>query len=186
VTATEAERHFTAAELQDRLAAVHGAPADVGRVELVVRRPAEGERETPGEAELDLERGLVGDRWALGRSHGRPPSLEAQITVMSARAVELVAGSRERWPLAGDQLYVELDIGEENLPPGTRLAVGTAVLEVSHEPHTGCKKFVSRFGRDAMLLVNSPEGRALRLRGMNTRIVEPGVVRPGDEIRKLA
>jgi MOSC domain-containing protein YiiM len=185
MTATDAERHFTAAELQERLQDVHGAPADLGRVELVTRRPAEGERELLDEAQLDLERGLVGDRWSLGRSHGRAPNLDAQLTLMSTRAAELVAGSRDRWHLAGDQLYVELDISEENLPPGTRLAVGTAVLEVSHEPHTGCKKFVSRFGMDAMLFVNSPAGRALRLRGMNTRIVEPGVVRPGDEIRKL-
>jgi MOSC domain-containing protein YiiM len=158
----------------------------VGRVELVVRRPVSGERELLDEATLDLEQGVVGDRWSLGRSHGRPPNLLAQVTLMSARAAELVAGDRERWALAGDQLYVELDISEENLPPGTRLAVGTAVLEVSDEPHTGCKKFVGRFGKDAMRFVNSPEGRALRLRGMNTRIVEPGLVRPGDEIRKLA
>jgi hypothetical protein len=161
VTTTDAERHFTIDELEGRLPAVHGAPVEVGRVELVIRRPAEGRRELLDEATLDLERGVVGDRWSL-------------------------AGEKERWPLAGDQLYVELDLSEENLPPGTRLAAGTAVLEVSDEPHTGCKKFVARFGMDAMLLVNSPEGRALRLRGMNTRIVEPGVVRPGDEIRKLA
>jgi len=185
MTTADAERHFTADELEGRLPAARGAPVEVGRVELVLRRPVEGERELLDEAELDLERGLVGDRWSLGRSHGRPPNLRAQVTLMSARAADLVAGSKERWALAGDQLYVELDISEENLPPGTRLAVGTAVIEVSDEPHTGCKKFVNRFGKDAMLLVNSPEGRALRLRGMNTRIVEPGVVRPGDEIRKL-
>jgi MOSC domain-containing protein YiiM len=105
---------------------------------------------------------------------------------MSARAAELVAGTRERWALAGDQLYVDLDISESNLPPGTRLAAGTAVVEITPPPHTGCKKFVERFGREAMLFVNSPEGRALRLRGVNARVVEPGVVRPGDEIRKLA
>ena len=186
MTTTDAERHFTTDELDERLPAVHGAPAEVGRVELVLRRPVEGQRELLDEATLDLEGGVVGDRWSLGRSHGRPPNLLAQVTLMSARAADLVAGDRERWALAGDQLYVELDISEENLPPGTRLAVGTAVLEVSDEPHTGCKKFVGRFGMDAMRFVNSPEGRALRLRGMNTRIVEPGVVRPGDEIRKLA
>jgi MOSC domain-containing protein YiiM len=185
MTTADAERQFTTAELEGRLPAVHGAPAEVGRVELVLRRPVEGERELLDEAELDLERGVVGDRWALGRSNGRPPNPRAQVTIMSARAADLVAGTKERWALAGDQLYIELDISEENLPPGARLAVGTAVIEVSDEPHTGCKKFVNRFGMDAMLLVNSPEGRALRLRGMNTRIVEPGVVRPGDEIRKL-
>jgi MOSC domain-containing protein YiiM len=185
MTTADAERHLTAAELEARLPDVHGAPTDVGRVDLVTRRPVEGEREILDAAELDLEQGLVGDRWSKGRSNGRPPNLRAQLTLMSVRAAELVAGSRERWALAGDQLYVDFDIGEENLPPGTRLAVGTAVIEVSDEPHTGCKKFVRRFGLDAMLLANSPEGRALRLRGMNTRIVEPGIVRPGDEIRKL-
>jgi MOSC domain-containing protein YiiM len=186
VTTTDAERHFTAAELEERLPGVRGAPTDSGLVELVTRRPVEGERELLDEAELHLVDGLVGDRWSKGRSNGRPPNRDAQLTLMSVRAAELMAGTRERWALAGDQLYVELDISEENLPPGTRLAVGTAVIEVSDEPHTGCKKFVQRFGMEAMLLVNSPEGRALRLRGMNTRIVEPGVVRPGDEIRKLA
>jgi len=185
MTTTDAERHYTTAELEERLPMVDGTPADVGRVELVIRRPAEGRREVLDEAMLDLEHGVVGDRWSLGRSHGRPPNVKAQVTLMSARAAGLVAGSKERWPLAGDQLYVELDISEANLPPGTRLAIGTAVVEVSDEPHTGCKKFVTRFGTDAMRFVNSPEGRALRLRGMNTRIVEPGVVRPGDEIRKL-
>jgi MOSC domain-containing protein YiiM len=185
MTTTDAERHFTAVELEERLARVSGAPTDRGRVELVTRRPVEGERELLDAAQLDLVQGLVGDRWSNGRSNGRRPNLDAQLTLMSARAADLVAGTKERWALAGDQLYVELDISEENLPPSTRLAVGTAVVEVTHEPHTGCKKFVQRFGMDAMLLVNSPEGRALRLRGMNTRIVEPGVVRPGDEIRKL-
>ena len=185
MTTTDAERHFTTSELDERLPHVRGAPADSGLIELVTRRPAEGQRELLDEAELHLDDGLVGDRWSLGRSHGRPPNLDAQLTLMSARAADLVAGARERWALAGDQLYVEFDISEANLPPGTRIEVGTAVVEVSDEPHTGCKKFVQRFGTDAMLLVNSPEGRALRLRGMNTRIVEPGVVRPWDDIRKL-
>ena len=92
---------------------------------------------------------------------------------MNARAAALVAGDRERWPLAGDQLYVDLDLSGENLPPGTRLAIGSAVVEVTDEPHTGCKKFSARFGLDALEFVNSPEGRALNLRGINTRVVEP-------------
>jgi MOSC domain-containing protein YiiM len=185
VTIADPERHFAAEELEARLPRMLDAPVDEGRVELVVRRPQEGERELLDSAELDLVDGLVGDRWSKGRSHGRPPNVETQLTLMSARAADVVAGTRERWPLAGDQLYVDLDISEANLPPGTRLAVGTAVLEVTPPPHTGCKKFVQRFGMDAMLFVNSPEGRALRLRGMNARVVEPGVVRPGDGIRKL-
>jgi MOSC domain-containing protein YiiM len=178
------ERHFSTAELEARLEDVRAAPADAGRLELVVRRPVEGEREELDAGELDLVEGLVGDRWAHGK-RGRTPDPATQLTLMSARAAELVAGSRERWALAGDQLYVDIDLSEANLPAGTRLAIGEAVVELSAEPHTGCKKFVSRFGLEAMLFVNSPEGRALRLRGANARVVEPGVVRPGDEVRKL-
>ena len=104
---------------------------------------------------------------------------------MNARATALVAGDRERWPLAGDQLYVDLDLSGEHLPPGTRLAIGTAVIEVTADPHTGCKKFSERFGLEALMFVNSPEGRALNLRGINTRIVQSGTVRVGDTIHKL-
>jgi len=180
-----AERHLTPAELEAGLDHLRGAPADVGRVELVLRRPAEGEREILEAAELTPEDGVVGDRWSLGRRQ-RPPNPETQLTLMSARAAELVsAGPRQRWALAGDQLYVDLDLSEANLPTGTRLAVGTAVVELTPPPHTGCKKFVQRFGLDAMRFVNSPEGRSLRLRGANARVVERGIVRPGDEIRKL-
>jgi MOSC domain-containing protein YiiM len=179
------ERHFETAELEAGLDAVRAAPAGKGRVELVLRRPTEGERELLDVAELDTEDGVVGDRWSAGK-RGRRPDPETQLTLMSARAAALVGGDRERWPLAGDQLYVELDISESNLPPGSRLAIGDdVVVEISAIPHTGCKKFVQRFGREAMLFVNSPEGRALRLRGVNARVVVPGSVRPGDEIRKL-
>jgi MOSC domain-containing protein YiiM len=180
-----AERHLTTAELEAGLDQVRDAPADVGRVELVLRRPKEGEREILEAAELTPEDGVVGDRWSHGRRH-RPPNPETQLTLMSARAADLVsAGERPRWALAGDQLYVDLDLSEANLPTGTRLAVGTAVVELTPPPHTGCKKFVQRFGLDAMRFVNSPEGRSLRLRGANARVVEPGIVRPGDETRKL-
>lgn len=179
------ESHFGTAELEAGLDHVRDAPADTGRLELVVRRPVEGEREELDTGELDLVEGLVGDRWAQGK-HGRAPkSTDTQLTLMSARAAELVAGTRERWPLAGDQLFVDIDLSEANLPAGAQLAVGDAVVEITPPPHTGCKKFVQRFGLEAMEFVNSPEGRALRLRGVNARVVEPGAVRPGDEIRKL-
>ena len=104
---------------------------------------------------------------------------------MNARTVALVAGDRERWPLAGDQLYVDLDLSPENLPPGARLEVGTAVVEISDVPHTGCAKFTERFGSAAIRFVNGSSGRAHRLRGVNARVVQNGVVRPGDPIRKL-
>jgi MOSC domain-containing protein YiiM len=154
-------------------------------VELIVRRPAEGEREVVEEAELDLAEGLVGDSWqARGRSGGRPSNTNAQVTVMNARATALVAGDRERWPLAGDQLYVDFDLSGDHIPPGTRLELGSAVLEVTADPHTGCKKFNERFGLEALKFVNSPEGRELNLRGINTRVVQPGTVRVGDAMRK--
>ena len=178
--------YATPAELEAGLDHLRAAPRREGVVELIVRRPAEGEREVVVEAELDLDGGLVGDSWGTrGRSGGRPANTKAQITVMNVRATALVAGDRDRWPLAGDQLYVDLDLSGEHLPPGTQLEVGSALLEVTDEPHTGCKKFSTRFGLEALMFVNSPEGRALNLRGINTRIVRAGTIRVGDAIRRL-
>lgn len=180
-------RPRTEQELEAALASIRAAPRDVGVVELIARRPARGEREVLAAATLDPARGLVGDNWharpARGRTDGAP-DLERQIAVMGARAAAAVAGARELWPLAGDQLYVDLDLGGENLPAGTELVVGTAVIAVSAAPHTGCAKFTARFGSAAARWVNTPAGRALNLRGINARIVTGGVVRPGDAIRK--
>ena len=176
------------ADLEAGLGHVLGSPSDVGTVELVVRRPAEGERELLEEGVLDLELGLVGDRWRPARGSdygGGDDGRAAQITLMNARVIDLVAGDRDRWALAGDQLYVDLDLRVENLPPATRLQVGSAVLEVSNLPHTGCARFTARFGSAATQFVNAKPNRHLRLRGMNTRILTPGTVRPGDAIRKL-
>lgn len=178
--------YATPDELEAGLDHLRAAPKGEGVVELIVRRPTVDERETVEEAELDLEDGLVGDSWrARGRSGGRPANEKAQITVTNARSAALVAGDRERWPLAGDQLFVDFDLSGEHIPPGTQLAVGTAVIEVTDDPHTGCKKFSARFGLEALKFVNSPEGRALNLRGINTRVVQPGTVRVGDAIRRL-
>jgi MOSC domain-containing protein YiiM len=174
--------------LEAGLVEILAAPSDLGSVELVVRRPAEGEREVLDEGVLDVDRGLVGDRWrpaAPGRYGGDDDGRRAQVTLMSARVIELVAGDRDRWPLAGDQLYVDLDLRDANVPPGTRLEVGSAVLEVTDLPHTGCAKFTARFGSAATQFVNGKAHRELRLRGLNTRIVTSGTVRPGDSIRKL-
>lgn len=178
--------HRTREEVEAGLDAIRAAPRDVGVLELIVRRQAVDEREVVGEAELDLELGLVGDNWSRrGRSGGRPANRDAQLTVTSARAIELVAGSRDRWPLAGDQLYVDLDLSRANVPPGTRLAIGSAVIEVTAEPHTGCKKFAARFGLEALKVFDTEEGLELCLRGINTRVVEAGTVRVGDTVRAL-
>jgi len=176
-----------AGTLEAGLSEILAAPSDLGTVELVVRRPTEGEREVLDVGVLDIDEGLVGDRWlpAVGGTYGAGDGKSAQITLMSARVIGLVAGNRKRWPLAGDQLYVDLDLRFENLPPGTRLQVGSAILEVSDLPHTGCGKFTARFGSAATRFVNAKPNRELRLRGMNTRIVTRGTVRPGDTIRKL-
>jgi len=166
--------------MHQHLDEVRLSPADAGTVELVVRRPGEGEREVLEEAELDPEAGLVGDRWRAGNA-----DRDMQLTLMNARSAAAIAGDRDNWAIAGDQLYVDLDLSEANLPPGTRLAVGTAIVERSEVPHRGCGKFSKRFGVDALKLVNSAVGRELNLRGVNARIVRGGVVRPGDPIAKL-
>ncbi|MEP7223979.1 MAG: MOSC domain-containing protein [Actinomycetota bacterium] len=179
------EVHVSAAELEAGLPEIKLAPASEGTVELIVRRPAEDQREILEEAELDLDEGLVGDRWrASARTEGERLDSSTQLTLMNARVIALIEPNRERWPLAGDQLYVDLDLRPENLPAGSRLALGSAVIEVTDEPHTGCSKFSGRFGSDAVRFVNSRSGRDLRLRGLNARVVEPGRVRAGDTIRK--
>jgi hypothetical protein len=176
------------AELQAALPAIGQSPRDDGTLDLIVRRPSVDKREVLEQAELDSREGLVGDTWKM-RSSSRTldgsPHPDMQLNVINSRLIDLVAQDRSRWPLAGDQLYVDLDLSAENLPPGTRLSLGTAVIEVTPEPHTGCGKFVSRFGVDAMKFVNSTLGRQLRLRGLNARVVTPGVIRVGDVIRKV-
>jgi hypothetical protein len=181
-------QHLTREQLEAGLDTIRMAPRDEGVVELIVRRPGENEREVLDEAELDLAIGLVGDSWKDRSSSKTPdgsPHPETQINIMNSRATELVAQGKERWPLAGDQLYIDMDLSDENLPPGSRLAIGTAVIEVSAIPHLGCSKFVQRFGRDAMMFVNSEVGKQLHLRGINAWVVQPGVVRVGDRVKKL-
>jgi hypothetical protein len=181
-------KHLTTSELEAGLADVHQSPKDGGVLEMIVRRPQVGEREILDEGQLDLSDGLVGDSWKIRsskRTADGSPHPDMQLNLINARLVALVAQDRGRWHLAGDQLYVDLDLSAGNLPPGTRLAIGTAVIEVTAEPHTGCSKFVERFGADAMQFVNSSERRDLHLRGINARVVHPGVLRVGDTVSKL-
>ena len=178
--------HRDAGSLESGLADVRLSPADAGPLELIVTRPVPGERALHDEAEVDLVLGIAGDTW-IERGSRRTPdgsaNPEAQVTVMNIRAARLVAGTEDRVPLAGDQLYVDLDLSTENLPTGTLLEIGDAALRVSDAPHTGCAKFSERFGVEALRATATPEGKLLRLRGINTAVARPGVVRRGDIVR---
>lgn len=173
-------RHLTMAELEAGLDDIRQSPQTAGKLEGIVTRPATNERETLQTVELSQDGGVHGDRWAK-TSKGE----DVQVTLMNSRAAQLIAQSPERWPLAGDQLYVDLDLSEDNLPPGTMIAVGPAVLEVSAKDHTGCTKFSSRFGSDALQFVNSREGARLNLRGINASVRVAGMVKVGDVVRRL-
>jgi hypothetical protein len=165
---------------------IRGAPSTEGLIELIVRRPAAEAREVITHGELCTTNGLLGDCWKTRPTSATGlPNPKAQLTLMNARAAAAIAGEPDRWPLAGDQLFVDFDLSTANAPPGTRLAVGEAEIELTDEPHLGCGKFVRRFGVDAQKFVNSPDGRALNCRGVNARVVLPGVIRNGDSIRKL-
>lgn len=181
-------KHLTMAELQAGLDAILQSPKDSGVLEMIVRRPEIDQREVLDEGHLDLAEGLIGDNWKArgsGQSAQRPANLDAQLTLMNARVIALLTQDKERWPLAGDQLYVDLDLSDDNLPPGTRLAIGGALVEVTALPHTGCKKFMARFGLDALEFVNSPLGKQLHMRGINTKIVQPGKICIGDVVIKV-
>jgi hypothetical protein len=178
-----AVEHLSRERLEAGLDHVRESPQNHGRLVLVVRRPEVGQRDLPAEAILDQVTGLEGDNWLTRGSSSTPDGSanpDKQVTLINARLAELVAGGTERMPLAGDQLFLDLDLSVDNLPAGSLLAVGEAVLRVSEAPHHGCAKFIERFGTEAIRFVNSPIGRQLRLRGMNTRIVVPGTVRVGD------
>jgi hypothetical protein len=183
-----APRHLDLDELRATLPHIRQAPTDIGTLRLIVRRPAVEARETLEEGALDEAEGLVGDNWrsrSSSRTSDGSPHPGTQITLMSVGAIGAISPDEARWPLAGDQLFVDLDLTYRNLPPGTRLQIGDAVLEVTDQPHTGCGKFIERFGVDAMKWVNSPEGRELNLRGIYARVVTSGRIHRGDTISKI-
>jgi len=181
-------KHLSMTELEAALEHLRAAPKDDGVVHLIVRRPRVNEREVVEEAELDPVNGLVGDSWCFRGSSKTPdggPHPEMQINIMNSRVAALVAQEKDRWSLAGDQFYIDMDLSKQNLPAGSRLAIGSAVLEVTSWPHTGCQKFVSRFGVDAMKFVNSEVGKELCLRGINAKVVQAGTVRLGTTAKKI-
>ena len=181
-------KHLTMAELEAGLDAIRHAPKNEGALELIVRRPQIEAREILEVGQLDLVEGLVGDNWKVrgssrtldGTSHH-----DMQLNIMNARVIALVAQEKERWQLAGDQLFIDMDLSIDNVPPGTKLSLGSAVIEVTDQPHTGCKKFLARFGKDALQFISSPVGKHLQLRGINAKVVQPGTIRVGDVVRKL-
>ena len=180
-------RDLTMAELEAGLAEIRRSPRDEGHLAMIVCRPRTEEREIVERGELDVKLGLIGDNWRdRGSSSTEDGSAhpEMQLNLMNSRAIDLIAGDNSRWHLAGDQLFVDFDLSGANLPPGTLLAIGTAVIEVTAVPHTGCKKFTARFGLEAMKFVNSPVGRELNLRGINAKVVKNGTINAGDIIRK--
>ena len=181
-------KHLTMAELEAGLDHIRQAPRDGGELMMIVRRPETDGREVLAEAELDLAVGLVGDNWQpRGSSRMKDGSAhpEMQLNVMNVRVIELLCPDEARRPLAGDQLYIDIDLSDENLPAGSRLALGEAIIEVTAEPHNGCKKFAQRFGVDAVKFVNSAAGKELHLRGINAKVVQAGTIRQGDVARKL-
>jgi hypothetical protein len=180
-------KHLAMAELEAGLDAIRRAPKEEGVLELIVRRPRIGEREVLEEAELDLVQGLVGDTWRTrgsSRTSDGSSHPDMQLNIMNARVIALVARALDRWQLAGDQLFIDMDLSAGNVPPGTRVTLGSAVIEVTSQPHTGCQKFMARFGQDALKFVNSSVGRELQLRGINAKVVHPGVIRVGDVAKK--
>jgi len=182
-------KHLTKAELEAGLDHIKAAPKDQGELVMVVRRPETLARELLEEGQLDLVEGLVGDNWKTRGSNRMKDGTahpDMQLNIMGARVIELISPDPSRRPLAGDQLYIDIDLSEENMPAGTRLALGSAVIEITDQPHNGCKKFVERFGRDAVIFVNSVEGKQLHLRGVNAKVVQPGTIRPGDMAKKLS
>lgn len=178
--------HLNREQLEAGLPRIKAAPADGGRVEMIVIRPATDERRTIEACRLTAQDGCEGDDWRQGMlDQGLTPDPETQITLMNARCTDLLAGGRDGWALAGDQLYVDLDVSKSNLPAGQKLSIGGAVLQISAEPHTGCSKFAARYGVEAVKFVNLGEGAGLRLRGVYARVVEEGEVTNGDLVRKL-
>lgn len=180
--------HLTMEQLENGLSEVVLSPKDDGGLEMIVRRPEVDKREVLEVGMLDIDEGLIGDTWRnrpSSRTKDGSAHPEMQLNIMNARVIDLLAQDRERWQWAGDQLFLDLDLSRDNLPTGTQLSIGSAIIEVTAIPHTGCKKFVARYGLDAMKFVNARERKDLRLRGINAKVIQGGTIRVGDLVKKL-
>ena len=181
-------KHLSTPDLEAGLEQIKNSPKNQSVLDMIVSRPEEDAREIMELADLDVVVGLVGDTWQdrpSARSGDGKAHPDMQITLMNSRVADLVAQSKERWPLSGDQLFADLDLSKTNVPPGTRISVGKAVLEATDQPHTGCKKFASRFGVDALKFISAPTTEVLQLRGINLKVVAGGEIKPGDIVKKL-
>ena len=181
-------KHLSTPDLEAGLEQIRNSPKNQSVLDMIVSRPEEDAREIMELADLDVVVGLVGDTWQdrpSARSGDGKAHPDMQITLMNSRVADLVAQSKERWPLSGDQLFADLDLSKTNVPPGTRISVGKAVLEATDQPHTGCKKFASRFGVDALKFISSPATEVLQLRGINLKVVEGGEIKPGATVKQL-
>ena len=181
-------RHLSNEELAQGLDIISQSPKDEGALQLIVRRPDVDQRESVAKGYLDIREGLVGDSWrARGSGHMADGQADPdmQLNIMNSRIAELVANGFERRELAGDQLYLDMELSSDNLPPGTQLALGEAIIEVTEPPHTGCKKFAARFGTEAMVFVNSGMGKTRNFRGICAKVVQSGDVEVGDIARKV-
>jgi hypothetical protein len=181
-------KFLTTEELEAGLDDIYQSPKDDGRINMIVRRPKDDEREVLPEAKLDLVEGLVGDNWKVRGSKKTSDGSahpEMQLNIMNSRVIALLAQDQDRWQLAGDQLFIDMDLSDTNLPAGTRLSLGTAVIEITAKLHSGCNKFAARFGQDAIKFVNSPLGKELHLRGVNAKVIQPGTIQVGDAVKKI-
>lgn len=180
--------HLSMQELEAGLAEILKSPRNNGTLKFICRRPDINEREVVESAQLDREEGLIGDNWKTRgskRTSDGSAHPDMQLNIMNARAIELIAQTKERWPLAGDQLFLDLELSDDNIPPGTQLSLGEAIIEITAIPHNGCKKFTQRFGLDAVKFVNSPTGKEFHLRGVNAKVIKSGSIKIGDKARKL-
>ncbi len=181
-------KYLSMQELEAGLDHIRQSPKDNGILKMIVRRPETLQREILEEGMIDLKEGLLGDNWSRrpsSRTPDKSPHPDMQLNIMNARAIALLAQTEDRWQLAGDQLLIDMELSDENLPAGTQLSIGSAIIEVTTQPHNGCKKFAQRFGVDAVKFVNSPIGKELHLRGINAKVIQAGTIRKGDVVRKL-